>query len=90
VVKLAAHRAQAGLNIAQAFAIGKLREGHGEELFPATEFLGVPVAAVASHASLKLFVGQILDQLRKHRAARVHAAFSQPQRVLRKLPAPSA
>jgi len=90
VVKFAAHRAQAGFNIAQALAIGKLREGHGEELFPATEFLGVPVAAVANYAFLKFFVGQMLDHLCKNRAARIHAAFLQSQRVLRCLHAPSA
>jgi hypothetical protein len=90
VVKPAAHRAQADLNIAQALAIGKLRKGRGQELFPSSEFLGVPVASVASHAFLKLLVRQILDQLRKHRAARVYAAFSQPQRALRKLHTPSA
>jgi hypothetical protein len=35
VVQLALHRTQAGLDVAQTFPIGQLREGHGQILIPA-------------------------------------------------------
>ena len=76
VVQLATHRAQTGLDVPQALAIGELGEGHRQILIPAGEVLRVPVATIAGHALLKLLVGQMLDQLRKHGAARVHPPLS--------------
>jgi hypothetical protein len=35
VVQLALHRTQTGLDVAQTFSIGQLREGHGQILIPA-------------------------------------------------------
>jgi hypothetical protein len=63
VVQLTAHRADASFYVAQALAISQLCESHGKELLPAGEFLRIPVAAVMGNAFLKLFVGQMLNQL---------------------------
>jgi hypothetical protein len=62
VVQLAAHRAQAGLDVAQALAIGELGEGHRQ----------IPIT---SNALVKFLVRQMLDQLRQHGAAQVHPAL---------------
>lgn len=35
VIELGAEGAQAGLDVAQAFAVGQLGKGHGEKLLPA-------------------------------------------------------
>jgi len=75
VVQLAAHRTQARLDVAQILTIGQLREGQRQILIPAGEVFRVAISAVAGHAFLKLFVRQMLDQLRRHRAARVHPAL---------------
>ena len=75
VVQLAAHRAQAGLDVAQALAIGELGEGHRQILIPAGEVLCVVVPTITSDALVKFLVGQMLDQLRKYGAARVHPAL---------------
>jgi hypothetical protein len=53
-----------------------LSEGHGEKLIPTGEALQVVVAAETSDALLKLFVRQMLHQLREHGLAKVHASLS--------------
>ncbi len=67
-------------------AISQLGKGLGQELLRAGDLLWIPVATITSHAFLKLFVGQMLNQLRKHGAARVHAAFLQSRHIGRILP----
>jgi hypothetical protein len=75
VVQLATHRAQAGFDVPQTLAIGELGESHRQILIPAGEVLGVSVSAIAGDTFVKFLVRQMLDQLRKHGAARVHPAF---------------
>ena len=47
VIELGRLRTQAGLDVAQALAIGQLREGHAAELIRATEIAHAMIAAVA-------------------------------------------
>jgi hypothetical protein len=52
-----------------------LGEGHRQILIPAGEVLCVLVPAITSDALVKFLAEQMLDQLRKHGAARVHPAL---------------
>ena len=74
-VWVVALRSETGFDVAQAFAIGELGESHRQILVPAREILRVPIATITGNALLKFLVRQVLDQLRKHRAAGVHPAF---------------
>src|ERR1019366_7531249 len=74
-IKLAPHGSETGLNVAQAFAIGQLREGHGQILVPAGEAAQVRVATVTSNTLLEFLVGKVLNQLRENSAACVHASL---------------
>src|ERR1019366_9564653 len=71
---------QAGLDIAQALAIGQLREGHRQQLVPTGKSPEVRVAMVAGNTLLKFLFGQMLDQLREDGAARVHPSLVSPRR----------
>jgi hypothetical protein len=53
-----------------------LREGHGEKLIPTGETPQGMVAAITSDALLKFFVRQMLNQLREHGLAKIHASLS--------------
>ena len=58
VVELAAYRAQACFDVAQAFAVSQLREGHRQKLVPARKVLYLVIATVAADTFLKLVSGQ--------------------------------
>jgi len=53
VVELSAMRPQADLDVAQAFAVGQLRERQAQELVQAGERLDMAVAPVSTHAPAK-------------------------------------
>ena len=76
VVQLALHRTQTGLDVAQTFPIGQLREGHGQILIPAGKSAQPDVALIALDATAKLPVGKEADQLRKDGAALIHEPLS--------------
>ncbi len=76
VVQLALHRTQTGLDVAQTFPIGQLREGHGQILIPAGKSAQPEVALIALDATAKLPVGKEADQLRKDGAALIHEPLS--------------
>ena len=73
VVELGAERTQAGFDIAEAFAVAQLGEGHAQELVPAGESLLLVVAPVTSDTLLKLIGGKVIQELRKDGATEVHA-----------------
>ena len=75
VIELAADRTKARFDVAQALAVGQLRERHREILIPAGQIFQIATTAVAGYALLKLLVGKELDQLREYGAPRVHPAF---------------
>src|SRR4029077_9985646 len=76
VVQLALHRTQTGLDVAQTFPIGQLREGHGQILIPAGKSAQPDVALIALDATAKLPVRKEADQLRKDGAALIHGPLS--------------
>ena len=76
VVELGAERAQARFNIAEAFTVGQLGEGHRKELIPAGEAARAPVAVVAGHAAPELAIRKETDQLGEDGAAQIHEPLS--------------
>jgi cobyrinic acid a,c-diamide synthase len=73
VIELREHGTEAGLDVAQAFAIGQLREDHGQILIPTGEAAQVCIASVSDNAFLKFLVRHVLDELREDGATLVHA-----------------
>jgi hypothetical protein len=66
------HQPRVGLVIDVA-DLAQLREDHRQILVPTGETAQVRVAAVSANAFLKLFVRQVLYDLREYGAACVHA-----------------
>src|SRR3970282_738084 len=65
-------RARTCLEIAQALAVGKLRQGHTQELVAAREVLDVTIATVLAHQAFKALPRQQFHQLSEHEFARTH------------------
>src|SRR5436190_24184505 len=65
-------RAHTGLEVAQALAVGELRQGHRQELVAAREVLDVTIAVVLEHEPLKSLPRQKLHQLSEHKFACAH------------------
>ena len=63
VVELGVLGAQAGLDVAQALAIGQLREGHAQIPIEAGEASQPAIAAVAVDATAQAVHGQMVDHL---------------------------
>jgi len=78
VIELARLRAQARLDVAQAIAIGELRERHGQVLIEARERFDFVFAPVTRYAATKRRQRQMLHDLREHQLAYKHPC---PQRV---------
>ena len=76
MVKLAAHRAQASLDIAKTLAVSQLSEGHRQILVAARETSLVGIAAVAGHTFLELVGGQMIHQLSENSLADIHPSLS--------------
>src|SRR5207302_7669213 len=75
VVKFPLQRAKARLDIAKAFAVSQLSEGHRQILIPARKLPQSPVPAVTGDTTTKLAIGKEADQLLKYGSDRVHAAL---------------
>lgn len=58
--------AEAGLDIAQAFAIGELGKGHAEELVPAGEGFDFVMALVAFDVLAEFVGGKKIQELREN------------------------
>ena len=56
VIKLVALRGEADFDVAQALAISKLRESHGEKLIPARERTYTLVATITGDAAIEFVV----------------------------------
>jgi len=63
---------QVDLDVAQGFATGQLRKGHGQKLIQATEVLDLVLASVSGHAAAKCTQRQKRHELRKHELALMH------------------
>src|SRR6266705_1430493 len=72
VVKFAAHRSQARLDVAQTLAVRELSESHRQILIPAGQTSVVLIAVIAGHTLLELDVGEMSDQLRENGSAGIH------------------
>ena len=82
VIKFASGHAQACLNVAQAFAVRELREGHAKKLVPARKGLYLVIATVTFDALAKRGLREEVRELRKNRSAIVHMPF--PSGLIRK------
>jgi hypothetical protein len=80
VIKLAAYRAQTGLNIAETVAVSELSEGHCQQLVPTGKPSMVAITAVASYALLEIDMGQVGDQLRENGSTDIHPPLFRQRR----------
>ncbi len=72
VVELGGLGRQTGLDVAQALAVGELREGHAAQLLGARQRAHAVIAAVTGHDAVKVLPRQEVHDLRKQRLANVH------------------
>jgi hypothetical protein len=76
VVQFAADRAEARLNITQAFAVSELSEAHRQKLVPARETLLLVITVIPTYTLLKLVPGKMLHELGENSLAKVHSSLS--------------
>ncbi len=82
VVELGLHRTQAGLDVAQAFAVGQLGERQTKKLIPARKAAQFVIAAIASYAFTEFVARELIHQLCEDGPAKVHASlFTTCQRL---------
>src|SRR3989304_5890500 len=86
VVELACLGGQTDLDIAQAFAVGKLREGHDAKLLGTTEASYPVIAADAIHDAMEGLPRQKVHDLREQRLAQIHigSGLSKPRTLPQK------
>src|SRR5579864_5261866 len=72
VIELGTLHTQTRFDVAQALAIGQLREGHREVLVETREPLDLVLAGIAHDAAMKRVQRQMLQHLREHELAQVH------------------
>src|SRR5579864_1256579 len=72
VIELGTLHTQTRFDVAQALAIGQLREGHREVLVETREPLDLVLAGIAHDAAMKRVQRQMLHHLREHELAQVH------------------
>ena len=72
---------KADCNVSQAFTVSKLSEGHGFELFLATEALDPSITAKTFNSSTQCVHRQMIHQLCKHQLALVHEPPPVPGRL---------
>ena len=72
MIELGALRAKTCFDVAQAFAIGQLRESHAQVLIEAREAFDLVLALVASNASPESGERQVLHDLSENEFAMVH------------------
>src|ERR1700687_4449146 len=87
VIELRMDRTQAGFDVAQAFAIGQLREAQTKKLIPTGKAAFSKISVITSDAFLKLVGGKMFHHLSEHRPANMHALLSDLRTV--NPPAPS-
>ena len=72
VLELPAMGTEADLDVAQALAVGQLRERQAQELVQAGERLDAAVSPITLHAPAKDLQGQMFHELRKHESPGMH------------------
>jgi hypothetical protein len=73
VVELGGLRTKAGCDVAQALAVGQLRERHAAKLISATEIADTMIAAVTLGDATEGLPRKMIHQLGEHQFADVHA-----------------
>ncbi len=76
VIELGGMRAQAGLDVAQAFPVGQLREGHAQELIEVREAECRVATGILLHAASKSVQRQMIHQLGEHQLSSMHGDSS--------------
>jgi hypothetical protein len=76
MVKFAADRTEARLDVAKTLAVRQLSERHRQILIPARQTFRIAIAPIAGNALLEMLVGKELDQLGEDGAPCVHPALS--------------
>jgi hypothetical protein len=71
---------QTRFDVAQALAIGQLREGHAKVLVETRESLDLVLARIAHNGSVKRVQRQMLHHLREHELAQVHRCLPRAAR----------
>jgi hypothetical protein len=72
MIELGGTGTQTHLDVAQALAIGQLRESQTKKLVPAGEAIGLPVPAVARHDAAESIMGNPLHELGENHFGRLH------------------
>ena len=72
VVKFCFDRSQTCFDVSQTFAVGQLREGHGQEVIVAGEASRPIVSPITSHALVEIVPRKEVHQLREHQLASMH------------------
>ena len=72
MIKLGYACRKTGFDVAQAFAIGKLCEDHGEQLVEAGESSLFVVATIPPDQRLESAFGQVVGKLREDSSSAVH------------------
>src|SRR5262245_23803489 len=72
VIELAGLCTKARLDVAQALAVGQLREGHSQKLVQTAEGAHVEIAAILSHQTTKGIPRRELHELGENQIATVH------------------
>jgi hypothetical protein len=74
MIELGLHCTETGFDIAQALAIGQLREGHAEKLVQTGEPPNSAVAVISANTKVEFVPGQKIEQLSKNDSSGVHVA----------------
>ena len=72
MIELVLTRAQAVLDIAQAFPKGEQRKREGEQVIPRRERRGLVVTAILRDNPSEITLGEEVDDLRKDETSHVH------------------
>lgn len=76
VVEFGAQNPEAGLDVAQALAVGQLGESQDQEMFVAGQRAHMLVASVPTNTLVDFVLGQFVHQLGEHGSALIHNWFS--------------
>src|SRR6202789_2847307 len=75
MVKLAAQRSQASLDVAKTIPISQLGKRHRQILVPTREAAWPRISAVSSYATAKITIRQEAQQLRENGSTLIHASL---------------
>src|ERR1035438_2044570 len=77
VIQLAAHRTQAGFDVAETLAVGQLSKGHRQILVAARKAPMVRISAITLDTLLELVRGQVIHELGENSLSGIHPSLSE-------------